>query len=194
MSGLGLLAFLTAVLAVILASPSAVAWWQRRHPFWMRVAEQPYEPPLPAHERTYADRLDLGQGSHVITLGVQTRREVTLRSINVRFVERNWLKFWGWKDLDVEAAQICDLNVPVWKLEEEPERDFSGLNTITKTQDGHGGYNAKPRKPKPLAVNEWLWLVISVEANRSCQGALRFEGLADRRAYAKVWFLVRCGD
>jgi hypothetical protein len=183
---------LLGVLATLSVAALGLAWWlreewRRKHPFTVRVSEEPLAA-LPNKgipgERSYS----CGTGRRALTLAILCSQETVDSPFDLRFVERDWLRWWAFKNASQSAIEMTAVSVPEWKKDEVDgvDRDFVGANTVTVEPNGVGGFRVARRKPQRWIVGQILWIETTWDAKTPWQGYLSFEGRTNRRAFGRV--------
>jgi len=166
--------------------------WKKRQPFDMRFSEETFRT-WPAEgfriPRRKTWQAPIGESTVLIAITAQV--EAFTVPFDIRFVERDWLRWGRWKNLAIEVAELTSLSAEELERNAVYERDYIGPNEVTKTHNGVGGFYVKRRKATAWAVGEILWVELTIRAHQRWSGYLSFEGRTSRRAFARREFTIQ---
>jgi len=187
---------LTFSLAFIVAAGS-LGWfiyneWKKRYPFDLRFSEDTFRNhpdegfQIPTRKTWQAP---LGESNVLIAITARVAAFTT--PFDIRFVDRDWVRWGKWRNEFTEVVELTDLSIPELERNAVYERDYIGPNEVTKIHNGVGGFYVKRRKATAWVAGEILWVELTIRAHQGWCGYLSFEGRTSRRAFARREFSIQ---
>jgi hypothetical protein len=147
---------------------AAHRWWRNRWgAFTVRVSDQ-----------------SIAKKQTKVHYTVRARIPVTIKRLNVRFVERNWLSWWRFKDAPTNEIEVLEIGYPDFRI------PYNKL-WFLRDPDNVGGRDGIFRQPREWAAGEVLDIDVEVIPHKIWRGYLSLELVTkERRHFYRRRFAV----